>query len=156
MLVFVRFRWALLSCSNTLTILCRPPLLALHSPAEGKEGYADPKVKNILLLSPSWTSVSAVLAAAPTLTPPDGEPAGSAEILPTEMAGITPLEWSPTLVFCTAPHSPFFCCCWICHYSPYRLPPSQSLALWLIWAPSLRLLKKCTTTKTPQSVSNLQ
>lgn len=52
---------------------------------------------------PSWTSVSVVLAAAPTLTPPDGEPAGSAEVLPTEMARITPLEWSPTLVFCTVP-----------------------------------------------------
>lgn len=83
-----------------LTIFCPSPLLALHSPAEGK---ADPKVKNILLLSPSWTSVSVVLAAAPTLTPPDGKPAGSVEVLPTEMAGITPLQWSPTLVFCTVP-----------------------------------------------------
>ena len=89
----------------SLTILCSSPLLALHSPTESKEGYPYRKVKNILLLSPSWTSVSAELAAAPTLTPPDGEPAGSAEVLPTEMAGITPLEWSPTLVFCTIPIS---------------------------------------------------
>ncbi|CAB1434280.1 unnamed protein product [Pleuronectes platessa] len=80
----------------SLTMFCSSPPLALHSPAEGSEGSADPKVKNtlllLLLLSPGGTSVSVASAAAPTLTPPDGAPAGSAEVLPTEMAGITPLE----------------------------------------------------------------
>lgn len=109
------------------------PLLVLHPPLEGKEANADRKVKNILLFSLGWTSVSSVLTAPPTLTPPDGEPAGSAEVLPPEMAGITLLE-SSTLVFCTNPF--ICCCCWICHCSPYPLaPPRQPCPqpLWLIW-----------------------
>ncbi|KAF3704118.1 hypothetical protein EXN66_Car019806 [Channa argus] len=61
---------------------------------EAKRRYTDPKMRNtlLLLLSLSGTSVSVILAAALALTPPDGEPAGSNEVLPTEMAGITPLE----------------------------------------------------------------
>lgn len=88
-------------------LLPQCPLTILSSPCPT---FFSKKAKRATLIrrwktssssSPSWTSVSVVLAAAPTLTPPDGEPAGSTEVLPTEMAGITPLEWSPTLVFCT-------------------------------------------------------
>lgn len=90
---------------------------------------------------PCWTSVSAVLAAAPTLTPPDGEPAGSAEVLPTEVAGITPPEWSPTLVFCTVP------CFLLLDLSLFALPTVTSPVLGLVTLlEAFGFKRKCSTT----------
>lgn len=89
-------------CSLTIFF---SPVLGLYFQAEGEERLRWSKgEKHPSPLPPAWTSVSVILAAAPSVTPPDGEPAGSAEVLPTEMAEITPLEWSPTLVFCTVPY----------------------------------------------------
>lgn len=75
------------------------------------------------------------------LTPPDGEPAGSTAVIPTEMAEIATLEWSPTLVFCTFS---LFCTLVVvvecvtmkqidCRTATPPLRFSPLLALWLAW-----------------------